>query len=329
MRQRDHIEYQKGHQLSWHQGKILPSLTESKIAKTIHLAKITSLPLDQRTSLSSPHGALVVCKEIHDWSGMLFSSPVDEEAERGDLDVIIWFPEGKPSFQTFTPSLGCWKMRGSTAAWGWGTACHCHTVCWTEEMGSTGNCSQIRWPILLILQLNWNNLHFIFSFGLTFKRKICQLPKWDLKRSCLKEKQKWSTKSLPNFFIPSLQKKLVFTLELGWWHTAHRSLFWPPLNNIFMSIKCWRVTAWKCCELLSLLSNWTCHIYQGREFKEASLQFKSLLSSCCILSWSLGSLCYPSSLLIYFPCGSAIGEPREIWVSTRIIHAGTGKVPVH
>ena len=155
---------------------------------------------------------------------MLFNSEVDEKAEQRDLDIIILFPEGKPSFQTFAPSLAEGRWGGSAAALGWGTACHFHAVCWTEEMGSTGKRSQIRWPILL--ELNWNNLHFIFSFGLTFKRKICQLPKWDLDRFSLKEKQKWSTEYLLNFFIAPLQKKLFsiphgFT-EFGWWHTTHR-----------------------------------------------------------------------------------------------------------
>lgn len=186
-------------------------------------------------------------------------------------------------------------MRHSAAPLGWGTACHFHAVCWTEEMGSTGKCSQIRWPILL--ELNWNNLHFIFSLGLTFKRKICQLPKWDLKRLCLKEKQKWNTENLLDFFIPPLQKKLVSTsLSLGDDTLLTESFFCPPLSNIVMSIRCWRLTVWQCSELLSVLSSWTCHIYQRREFKEASLWFKSLPSNWCILSWSLGSLCYPSSL---------------------------------
>lgn len=93
-------------------------------------------------------------------------------------------------------------------------------------MGSTGKCSQIRWPILL--ELNWNNLHFIFSLGLTFKRKICQLPKWDLKRLCLKEKQKWNTENLLDFFIPPLQKKLFSTsLSLGDDTLLTETFFWP------------------------------------------------------------------------------------------------------
>lgn len=36
---------------------------------------------------------------------MLFNSAVDEDAEQRDLVVIIWFPEGKTSFQTFPSFL--------------------------------------------------------------------------------------------------------------------------------------------------------------------------------------------------------------------------------
>lgn len=133
----------------------------------------------------------------------------------------------------------------------------------------------------------------------------------------------------PRFLHTTSQKKLFsiphrFT-EFGWRHTAHRILL-CPLWTILLWASNAEETAWQCSELLSLLSSWTCHIYQCREFKEASLWFKSLPSNWCILSQSLGSLYYPSSLSIYFPCGSAVSQPREIWVSTKIIHERTVKV---
>lgn len=58
---------------------------------------------------------------------MLFTSMVEEGAEQRDLDVITPFPEGNPSFQSFTPCLREGEGLGGTL--GWDSACHFHAVC--------------------------------------------------------------------------------------------------------------------------------------------------------------------------------------------------------
>lgn len=89
-------------------GKIPPTLIKQHNQN--HASGKTSTP--ENKPQFSPWSSIAECTEVCAWSGMLFNSVVDEEAEQSDLGVITIFPEGNPLFQTFPPSLseGRWGV---------------------------------------------------------------------------------------------------------------------------------------------------------------------------------------------------------------------------
>lgn len=91
-----------------------------------------------------------------------------------------------------------------------------------------------------------------------------------------KRKAEIEHRGSPRLLHATSPEKAAFHLtEFGWRHATQRILFCPPLSNVVMSTQWQGVTAQQCSEVLPLPSDWTCHIHQCRDLKEASLWLKA------------------------------------------------------